>query len=109
MNINKSQIIIVALAIASFSAFAYGYFILDDPRMADGQLDHKEITFWEAILIAQSLIIIFGAWLYAIKQAFSSSRWGWLIAVLVIWPLSYVYLFNHFKTIKIQKKLGLTS
>ena len=96
-NMNKPQIIILFLAIAAFSAFAYGYSIIDDPRMADGKLDYSEAYIWEAILVALALIIIVGSWLYAAKLTFSCSRWGWMIAVLILWPLSFVYLFNHFK------------
>jgi len=95
---NKSQLIIVLLAIASLSAFAYGYTIFDDPRMVDGKLDFNETTIGETILIAQSLIIAFGSLIYAVKLAYSSRRWGWLIAVVMIWPLSFIYLYKHYKT-----------
>jgi uncharacterized membrane protein YhaH (DUF805 family) len=51
----------------------------------------EEITLKSGLLFFPALLLTFSTMYIAGRRAHLSKRWGWLWAVILLWPLSYVY------------------
>ena len=85
------------LSFASFFGF-FGYAVLmsifGDPRLADGALNNEELFLYEKLVLALSMSGIAFSWIYAIYKALRRKQIKWFFLVLMIWPLSVVYIYK---------------
>jgi len=72
-----------------------GLYLDSDPRMDDGKLDASEMTLLELFLFLYILASCVSTVLVSAKQAINSASYGRLFFTLMIWPLSYYFLWQE--------------
>ena len=87
MAANRNRIPKIALALV-VGFFAYGWFVAG-PGATGGPIEVLGVP--GTILLYAAILGTLATIVTAALRAHRASSWLWLVAVILIWPLSYVY------------------
>ena len=68
--------------------FAYGYAVAGSSAVGSPL---EALGVFGTVLLYAAILATFATMFVAAKRAHRAASWGWLLAVIFIWPLSYLY------------------
>ncbi len=69
-----------------------------DPRVSDGRLAAMEMSSLESLLFVYVLFSVVIAWLVSVVRALRAKRFGWVAAMLILWPVTPVFIWSERKS-----------
>ncbi|WP_157497941.1 hypothetical protein [Gilvimarinus chinensis] len=68
---------------------------IEDPRFDGGAITNEEMHWYESLIVLGALIGSFTTWLIALSSAYSHRFRKWFLAIFILLPLAWVYLYFH--------------
>lgn len=70
---------------------------MGDPRAADMTLEGTEMKWFEILWLIYTLLGIFYFWGRSIIRCHTLEQKGWLIALILVWPITPVYIWKEYE------------
>jgi hypothetical protein len=82
---SKSKLFAIASILALVVLTAY--------QSAGEGVETQDASTWGKILGITFLVLGLSTWVLALLKAYSKKRTGWLVAIFLLWPAMYPYIF----------------